>query len=121
MTSNDENIKKMARLLREGATMLEYSCPQCGGLLFRLKNKKIICPTCEREVVFKKDINENKKKKSEKIKRDIKLPFFGEIIISEIGKYFEILQNTSQLTQVKEILEIIDKLISIFLKIEKLK
>ncbi|MHA1727166.1 MAG: Sjogren's syndrome/scleroderma autoantigen 1 family protein [Promethearchaeota archaeon] len=51
---NEDIIKKMASLLLQGATMLDLSCPQCGNLLYRLKNNKVYCPSCEREVIIKK-------------------------------------------------------------------
>ena len=39
----DHNIKKMASMLRSGATMLDSYCPQCENILFRLKdNKKVL-------------------------------------------------------------------------------
>ncbi len=46
----------MAALLRQGATMLELICPQCENILFRLKDGKMICPSCEKEVIFQKKI-----------------------------------------------------------------
>jgi len=44
MTS-DENVKKIARFLENGGTMLASHCETCGAPLFRFKGE-IICPIC---------------------------------------------------------------------------
>ena len=46
MVSNrDEVVRKMAELMRSGATMLDKSCPLCGAPLFKLRSGETICPT----------------------------------------------------------------------------
>ncbi len=54
MVDKDENVKKMADLLRGGSTMLSHSCPDCKIPLFKLTDGDIICPGCGRKVVFAK-------------------------------------------------------------------
>jgi len=44
-------VKKMAELLKSGATMLQETCPQCGTPLFR-KGNETFCPKCNRPVVI---------------------------------------------------------------------
>jgi len=56
----DEVIKKSAELLRLGATMLNECCPECKIPLFKLKSGEIICPSCERKVIFVKTDEEEK-------------------------------------------------------------
>jgi UPF0148 protein len=51
---SDENIKKMADLLRQGASLLSQSCPQCGSPLFKIKDE-IYCPSCGKKVVIVKE------------------------------------------------------------------
>ncbi len=46
----DASIKKMAELLRRGATMLAQACPQCGSPLFKVGNDTY-CATCDRRIV----------------------------------------------------------------------
>lgn len=43
--SSDENVKKIARFLESGGTMLASHCETCGAPLFRFKGE-IICPLC---------------------------------------------------------------------------
>jgi len=40
----DKVVRKMAELMRSGATMLDKSCPLCGAPLFKLRNGEVICP-----------------------------------------------------------------------------
>jgi UPF0148 protein len=47
-----EGMKEMAELLRSGAKMLSYNCPECGSPLFELKSGEIWCANCQRRVVI---------------------------------------------------------------------
>jgi|LGVF01.2.fsa_nt_gb UPF0148 protein len=47
---NDASIKKMADLLRQGATMLAQGCPQCGSPLMKMGDH-VYCATCDRRIV----------------------------------------------------------------------
>jgi UPF0148 protein len=48
---DDTSVKKMAELLRRGATMLADACPQCGSPLFKVSDD-IYCVRCDRRVVY---------------------------------------------------------------------
>lgn len=52
MSGGDETIKKMASLLRSGATMLETTCPSCNVPLFRLKTGDVVCPSCGQRFIL---------------------------------------------------------------------
>lgn len=52
--SNEENVKRMADLLRSGATMLEYNCPVCSSPLFRIKGE-VWCPKCNKRVIISRE------------------------------------------------------------------
>ncbi|MHA1650391.1 MAG: Sjogren's syndrome/scleroderma autoantigen 1 family protein [Candidatus Helarchaeota archaeon] len=51
----NENIQKMAFLLREGHTLLSNACPQCNSPLFKMKSGEIYCASCDRKVLIVKD------------------------------------------------------------------
>ncbi|MGY5874208.1 MAG: Sjogren's syndrome/scleroderma autoantigen 1 family protein [Candidatus Thorarchaeota archaeon] len=54
MTDNkDAAVKKMAELLRHGATMLADACPQCGSPLLKV-GEDIYCAKCDRRIVIVK-------------------------------------------------------------------
>ena len=54
---DDVSVKKMAELLRSGATMLAESCPQCGSPLFKVRDD-IYCVKCDRRIVYAKSDEE---------------------------------------------------------------
>ena len=56
--SNDEHIKRMAYLLKSGATMLEDHCPECDSPLFKIKGD-IWCPRCNKRVITVKEGEES--------------------------------------------------------------
>jgi len=45
-------VREMAVLLKSGAAMLDYLCPDCNVPLFKLKTGEIICPKCKRRFVI---------------------------------------------------------------------
>ncbi len=48
---NDAAVKKMAKLLTQGATMLADACPQCGSPLLKVE-EDVYCATCDRRIVY---------------------------------------------------------------------
>ena len=68
MSDRDANIKKMANLLREGATMLPETCPDDKVPIFRLKTGEMICPVCNRRVIIVKSTEEEKKAERDQAK-----------------------------------------------------
>ena len=58
MRENKENntpIKRMADLLRQGATLTDLSCPVCSSPLFRLQDGTLWCAKDEKKVVIIKE------------------------------------------------------------------
>jgi UPF0148 protein len=54
--SKDSNpIKRMAELLRQGATLTDLSCPVCASPLFRLRDGTLWCAKDEKKVVIVKE------------------------------------------------------------------
>lgn len=55
----DDVVRKMASLLKSGASMLEQTCPFCNVPLFKLKTGEIVCPSCgQRFVIVSSDEEE---------------------------------------------------------------
>jgi len=43
-------VKRIAELVRAGATMTSYLCPACGTILVKLKSGEYYCASCDRPV-----------------------------------------------------------------------
>ena len=52
--TEDKPIKRMAELLRQGATLTDLSCPVCASPLFRLKDGTLWCANDQKKVVVVK-------------------------------------------------------------------
>ncbi|HSV49859.1 MAG TPA: Sjogren's syndrome/scleroderma autoantigen 1 family protein [Candidatus Acidoferrales bacterium] len=55
MQQDKESIKRMAELLRQGATLTDLSCPNCNSPLFRLRDGMLWCGKDEKKVVIVKE------------------------------------------------------------------
>jgi UPF0148 protein len=53
--TDDASIKRMADLLRQGATLTDLSCPVCAAPLFRLKDGTLWCGKDEKKVIIVKE------------------------------------------------------------------
>ena len=51
LVSEDEGLKRMTRLLLQGATLLDIPCPACSSPLFKLKSGELYCSNCQKRVV----------------------------------------------------------------------
>lgn len=52
---DDTPIKRMADLLRQGATLTDLSCPVCASPLFRFKDGTLWCEQDKKKVVIVKE------------------------------------------------------------------
>jgi UPF0148 protein len=53
--TDDNPIKRMATLLRQGATLTDLSCPVCSSPLFRLQDGSLWCGKDEKKVIVVKE------------------------------------------------------------------
>ena len=51
----DTSIKRMADLLRQGATLTDLSCPACFAPLFRLRDNTLWCEQDQKKVIVVKE------------------------------------------------------------------
>jgi UPF0148 protein len=55
MKKEDTYIKRMAELLRQGATLTDLACPVCASPLFRLKDGTLWCEKDQKKVILVKE------------------------------------------------------------------
>ena len=51
MSKKPKDVKSMADLLRQGATLTELSCPACSSPLFRMQSGELWCEQCKKRVI----------------------------------------------------------------------
>jgi len=59
-------VKRMAELLKSGASMLQETCPQCGTPLFR-RGTETFCAKCNRPVVIIRNAQDESRLRSDRI------------------------------------------------------
>lgn len=53
--NEEQDVKHMADLLRQGATLTQLACPACASPLFKLKNNDLWCAKCQKKVIVVKE------------------------------------------------------------------
>jgi UPF0148 protein len=111
--STGEGMKEMADLLRSGARMLNYNCPECGSPLFQLKSGDVWCANCQRRVVIVAEDED------ESIAmRELLWDSVERTLVDKLSSVNEALSREADPLKVKELSEIISILLT---SIEKLK
>ena len=114
------NIKKMAGLLRSGATMLDLTCPRCENILFKLKDESIFCPSCEQEVIIQKSSEKNRKNSKNIEKQGVRSStenvFTNEIrsIRVLIKKLCNQLENSDKINIIESQINLLEKVLHIY-------
>lgn len=117
---SDESIVDAAQLLRKGAKMLSYYCPECKFPLFEAENK-IFCPNCEREVKIEKkeEITVDRTAGEE---RKVFKESSGSLeakLESAISRVCDLILKATSAEEVKALSESLDKLASVLEKVKK--
>lgn len=101
-------IAKMAALLRQGATMLDKTCPHCGVPLFKLKSGEIICPKCGQRFVFVSSDEEEIEARS-----NIELQSLESVVSEKIAELRMMLGSTHDVGDIEKIGSALEKLLSV--------
>ncbi|OGD46951.1 hypothetical protein A3K70_01465 [Candidatus Bathyarchaeota archaeon RBG_16_48_13] len=108
----NDQVKRMAELLKGGAKMLASTCPECGTILFQVRGD-IICPKCNKRIIIAKNNSETEILDGGLVLHQIELTITKKID--------EIQRQLSDKNDPKELVEIAT-LLSIFLEVlERIK
>jgi UPF0148 protein len=108
----DKPIKRMADLLRQGATLTDLSCPACASPLFRLKNGTLWCAQDEKKVIIVKEGEEAPKPSANRTYDKLEATLLTKI--QEIEVKIEKTENSEELqklsTALSELLSSLEKI-----------
>ncbi len=101
-------VKKMADLLRAGATMLPERCPLCGLPLFRLRSGEVVCPVHGRVYIVRDEsevskitvqgvLEELEKLVASRISENIEAARRGEPRARELAEWLDVLERTERI------------------------
>ena len=113
MYKNSENIKVMAELLRQGATLTKHACPACSSPIFKLKNEKLWCASCQKRVIILKE--------GEPEPEETKPPVFSTLEAIIIGKIQEIEKQLAAETDATKLTTLGTTLSALLENLEKIR
>ena len=123
MSKDNENsssdIKHMSTLLLSGATMLADSCPNCKVPLFK-KNENIFCPKCGRKAVFVSSDDEAKQIERAHSFSETR-EMVQDILTGKLNFFVQKLADCEEMEELKNILQILDMLLDLTIKITSIQ
>jgi UPF0148 protein len=109
----DKPIKRMADLLRQGATLTDISCPACASPLFRLKDQTLWCEQDRKKViVVKKEEQKTDNTKYSKIERTL---------LSKIEKIQDKIEKTENMEELQKLSAVLSEVLTALDKIQQMK
>ena len=111
---DDTSVKKMAELLRQGATMLADACPQCGSPLFKVKDD-IYCARCDRRIVFAESDEEVEVQAVKTL-----IPELRETLINKLKALNEVVDNETDTESLTKLANLMVLLLQALHKLESM-
>ncbi|MCQ8892630.1 MAG: hypothetical protein NQU41_04525 [Candidatus Methanosuratincola sp.] len=116
MSARDSQVKRMADLLREGATMLSQACPECKTPLFRLSSGEVVCPGCNKRVVFAKP-SETEMVASQSVVASS----LEEVLIEKISELQSSLRMSKDVSEIERYAKVLSSLFELLEKVRGAK
>ncbi len=113
--TEDKPIKRMADLLRQGATLTDLSCPACSSPLFRLKDGVLWCGKCEKKVVVIKDGEEPQEVSSAAYNK------LEATLLAKVQGIQDKIQSTDNVEELQKLSITLSELLGNLEKIKKMK
>ena len=115
MDDEDKDIKRMADLLRRGATLTDLSCPACASPLFRLKDQTLWCEKDQKKVIVMKREDEQvaaEKSTYNKIE---------QTLLSKAEKLQNKIEKTENIDELQKLSSTLSEVLTSLDKIKKMK
>jgi UPF0148 protein len=121
MQQDTENtpIKRMANLLRQGATLTDLSCPVCSSPLFRLKDGTLWCAKDEKKVIIVKEGEEIPKEAA--ASTSIVASTYDKLEATLLSKIQEVQSKIEKIEDTEELQKLTHALSELLSSLEKVK
>jgi UPF0148 protein len=113
--TEDKPIKRMADLLRQGATLTDLSCPVCASPLFRLKDETLWCAKDEKKVIVVKEGEEPEKTATTAYDK------LEATLMAKVNDIQNKIQQTDNVDELQKLSAALSELLSNLEKIQKMK
>ncbi|MFA7397367.1 MAG: hypothetical protein GX799_09240 [Crenarchaeota archaeon] len=119
---NESNpIKRMAELLRQGATLTDLSCPVCVSPLFRLHDGTLWCAKDEKKVVVVKEGEQPPVVQQTTPKTSVAYDKLEVILMAKIADIQSKIEKTNDIDELQKLTVALSELLNNVDKIKKLK
>jgi UPF0148 protein len=112
---DDKPIKRMADLLRQGATLTDLACPACASPLFRLKNGTLWCANDEKKVIVVKEGEEPEKASN------TAYDSLESTLLAKVQDIQNKIQQTENVEELQKLSSALSELLNNLEKIQKMK
>ena len=112
----EQHIKRMADLLRQGSTLTNLACPACSSPLFKLKSGDLWCAKCEKKVIIVKEGEE-----PTKITSPIILDTLEATLLAKLQEIQNKMQHETNIEEIQKLGRALSELLESLEKIKKLK
>ena len=116
MSQEEKHIKRMADLLRQGATLTELACPACASPLFRLRSGDLWCAKCEKKVIIVKEGED-----PSKITGSIVLENLEATLLAKVQEIQNKMQHEQNMEELQKLGTVLSGLLENLEKIRKTK
>ena len=112
---DDTHIKRMAELLRQGATLTDLSCPACGSPLFRLKDGNLWCVKDEKKVIVVKEGEEQPKHIADKGLESLEIT-----LLTKVKDIQTKIQRTEKVEELQKLTKALSELLDSLEKVKRM-
>lgn len=109
-------IKRMADLLRQGATLTDLSCPVCASPLFRLKDGTVWCAKDEKKVIIIKEGEEPPKTSASTAYDKLEAT-----LLTKVQDIQSKIEKTENIEELQKLTNALSELLNSLEKIKKIK
>ncbi len=116
MKKEDSYIKRMAELLRQGATLTDLSCPACASPLFRMKDGTLWCEKDRKKVIVVKEGQEPPKHAA-----NTQLDTLEATLLTKVQNLQTKIQQTDNVEELSRLSKALSELLDNLDKIKRMK
>ena len=114
--TGDVHIKRMADLLRQGATLTDLACPVCSSPLFRLRDGTLWCGKDEKKVVLVKEGEEEAK-----VTGNTAMDKLEATLMSKVEDLQGKIERTDNMEELEKLTKSLSELLGSLEKIKRMK
>ncbi|MCW3995520.1 MAG: hypothetical protein NWE98_05155 [Candidatus Bathyarchaeota archaeon] len=119
--TEDTPIKRMAELLRQGATLTDLSCPACSSPLFRLGDGTLWCAKDEKKVIVVREGEEAPKQSAAPSVASSAFDKLEATLLAKVADIQDRIEKTQDVDELQKLTLALSELLNSLDKVKKMK